>query len=71
MPKDIEDMTLPEIKAKIEGMGYWWTIFFKNDRWGFSVSRILNRSPLKCQCWLATELDAARAALTWLREREG
>ena len=70
---DIDEMTLDEFKAEIEGMVYVSKYDKAPAPWKCGSLIILSPDNYRFrEVFLAnTELDAARAALRWLREREG
>lgn len=81
MAKPIDDMTLPEIQAEIEGMGeHIFSLEYlerydyhkRGERPFWVWHAVLWTSDMECVWWANenTELDAARAALEWLRREK-
>ena len=70
---DIDDMDMKALKAEIEGMGYRLhllnTPVFECVQWKL-ISIDDGRLQISYYHDFDTDLDAARAALRWLRERE-
>ena len=70
---DIDDMTLDKIKTEIEEMGYRLhllnTPVFERVQWKL-ISIDDGRLQISYYHDFDTDLDAARAALRWLRERK-
>ena len=72
MPKPIDKMTLKEIEAEIEGMGFALSTQhagYEGGKWTYYLYEGIFIRKWGQFRWL-TELGAARAALRWLKERE-
>lgn len=72
MAKPIDDMTLPEIQAEIEGMGFEYEYNPAPPPWKCGSLILLSSDNCRFREVFDenTELDAARAALEWLRREK-